>query len=222
MRNNNLEYRSMLMDGIKADAGGKTITGRAIAFNKLSNELRTMSGDKFFEMILPGAVEQSMSQNDILAYREHNPEMLLGRKSAGTLKLEKRADGLYATIDIPDTSYGRDTLESARRGDLAGFSFGFNKPVARTYTNKEGMKIREISAMDLREVSVVSSPAYNDTTLSVRSEDFVPETDMKKEFDPSKEVIVNKRENPKPEIKNNDAVEKHYALKHRFNALKTL
>ena len=35
------------------------------------------------------------------------------------------------------------------------------------------MKIREISNMDLREISVVSNPAYNDTTLNVRSEDWI-------------------------------------------------
>lgn len=164
----------MHLDGVKVDAEGKTITGRAIAYNKMSNELRTASGDKFYEKILPGAVEYSMANNDILAYKEHNPEMILGRKSAGTLKLEHRNDGLYATIDVPNTSYGRDTLESAKRGDIKGFSFGFNKPTTRNYM-EDGMKIREISNMDLREISVVSNPAYNDTTLSVRSEDWVEE-----------------------------------------------
>lgn len=219
MRNPNLEYRAMMLDGITTDESGKTITGRAIAFNKMSNELRTMSGDTFFEMILPGAVEYSMANNDILAFREHNPEMLLGRKSAGTLKLEKRNDGLYATISLPDTSYGRDTMISAKRGDLKGFSFGFNKPTARTYTNKENMKIREISNMDLREISVVSSPAYNDTTLAVRSEDFAKDNDAKPTFDPSQETIVNKRETPKT-ISND--VHKDYELRHKFNSLKNL
>lgn len=219
MRNTNLEYRAMVMDGISADEKGNTITGRAIAYNKMSNELRTMSGDTFFEVILPTATKQSIANNDILAFKEHNPEMLLGRKSAGTLSLEQRNDGLYVKINVPNTSYGRDTMESAKRGDLKGFSFGFNKPVARTYTNKDNMKIREISSMDLREVSVVSSPAYNDTTLAVRSEDFVKEEIVG--FDPAKETIVNKREEAKPISTTtiSDAVHKNYELKHKFNGL---
>ena len=172
MDKSNLEYRSMHLEGVTVDSDAKTITGRAIVYNKMSNELRTASGEKFYETILPNAVDHSMSNNDIMAYKEHNPEMILGRKSAGTLKLEQRSDGLYVSIDVPNTGYGRDTLESAKRGDIKSFSFGFSKPTTRNYT-KDNMKIREISNMDLREISVVSNPAYNDTTLNVRSEDWI-------------------------------------------------
>jgi uncharacterized protein len=217
MKNTNLEYRAMMLDGVQADTNACTIMGRAIAYNKMSNPLRTMNGDKFLEVILPGAVEQSMSQNDILAYKEHNPEMLLGRKSAGTLELEQRSDGLYAKIYVPNTSYGRDTMESAKRGDLKGFSFGFSSPVTRNYT-KDGMKIREISGMDLREISVVSNPAYNDTTLNVRSEDFAPEefNNSIEVFDPSKETIINKLQS-KNTI--SEDIHKSYEMKHRFISL---
>jgi HK97 family phage prohead protease len=155
----------------------------------MSNELRTTNGDKFKEMIRAGALTDSLANNDIMAFKEHNPAMLLGRKSAGTLMLEDRNDGLYVSINIPETSYGEDTLVSAMRGDLKGFSFGFNSPKAKTYS-RSGEKIREISSLNLREVSIVANPAYNETSLSVvRSEDFVEE--IKEE---NKVVIENKQQ----------------------------
>ena len=187
--NNSLEYRAYDMMDVKVDKEKRIIQGRAVVYNSMSNELRTSNGDKFKEIIQPGALTDSLNKNDIMAYKEHNPEMLLGRKSAGTLMLEDRNDGLYVSINIPETSYGEDTLVSAMRGDLKGFSFGFNSPKAKTYS-RSGEKIREISSLNLREVSIVANPAYNETTLSVvRSEDFVEE--IKEE---NKVVIENKQQ----------------------------
>lgn len=160
--------------GVEVVKEKRTITGRAVVYNSMSNELRTTSGDTFREIIMPGALTDSLVKNDILAYKEHNQSMLLGRSSAGTLILEDRADGLYCSINVPDTSYGNDLLISAERGDIKGFSFGFNSPKSKNYA-RSGQKIREITSLNLREVSVVSSPAYSETTLALRNEDFVEE-----------------------------------------------
>ena len=186
--NNTLEYRSYDMMDAKVDKEKRIIQGRAVVYNSMSNELRTSNGDKFKEIIQPGALSLSLERNDILAFKEHNPEMLLGRKSAGTLMLEDRNDGLYVTINVPETSYGEDTLISAMRGDLKGFSFGFNNPKTKAIAALE-KKIREISSMNLREVSVVANPAYSETSLNVRSEDFVEETK-----EPVQVVIENKQQ----------------------------
>ena len=218
----NLEYRAYDMVDVKVDKDKRTIQGRAVVYNSMSNELRTATGDKFKEIILRGALAESMDKNDILAFKEHNPEMLLGRKSAGTLSLEDREDGLYVKIDVPETSYGNDTLVSAERGDLKGFSFGFNAPKARSYI-KNGDKIREISSLNLREVSVVAAPAYPETTLTVvRSEDFVEEA-RKEET-----IVVEKTEveiaeslnfvKAKVENKRNDK-DKEYEMRFKFLSL---
>jgi HK97 family phage prohead protease len=39
--------------------------------------------------------------------------------------LREDASGLYCEISPPDTTTGHDTVESIRRGDLDGMSFGF-------------------------------------------------------------------------------------------------
>lgn len=187
--NNTLEYRSYDMMDAKVDKEKRIIQGRAVVYNSMSNELRTSNGDKFKEIIQPGALSLSLERNDILAFKEHNPEMLLGRKSAGTLMLEDRNDGLYVTINVPETSYGEDTLISAMRGDLKGFSFGFNNPKTKSYS-RSGEKIREISSMNLREVSVVANPAYSETSLNVRSEDFVEETKEETKEPTERSVVI--------------------------------
>ena len=195
----NMEYRAYDMMDVNVDQEKRVITGRAVVYNSMSNGLRTTTGDKFREVIMPGALKDSISNNDILAFKEHNPAYLLGRKSAGTLSMEDRADGLYVRIDIPETSYGNDTLASAKRGDLKSFSFGFNSPRSKNYV-RSGEKIREIYNMNLREISIVANPAYSETTLSVmRNEDFVENLDKEKG-----EEIVMEREAPvskEPEVR---------------------
>ena len=100
----NLEYRGYNLTDVKVNKDQRIIEGRAVVYNSMSNELRTSSGATFKEVIKPGALTESMNANDVLAFKEHNPAYLLGRKSAGTLQMEDRADGLYVRIDIPNTS----------------------------------------------------------------------------------------------------------------------
>lgn len=225
---NKLEYRDFDLVDVEVDSENRTIVGRTVPYNSESNELRTINGDKFREVILRGALSDSLVDNDIMAFAHHNSELILGRVSAGTLKLEDREDGLYCEIEVPETSYGNDLLVSAKRGDIKGFSFGFNQPVAKN-TLRGGMRLREISKMNLREVSVVSSPAYNSTTLSVRSEDFEEEEEVREEAvveeaPEVKEEVVVKEETttPEPEVKEPEVVvpdDSEHQLKHRFYTL---
>lgn len=221
----NLEYRAYDMMDVKVNKDQRIIEGRAVVYNTMSNALRTTTGTEFREIIKPGALAESMAQNDVLAFKEHNPAYLLGRKSAGTLQMEDRADGLYVRISIPETSYGDDTLISAARGDLRGFSFGFNSPKSKNYS-RSGEKIREIQSLNLREVSIVASPAYPDTTLTVmRNEDFVEEvtettapvveerTEERKE-EPKVEIVIEQKVEEKKDVNSKD-----YELRFRFLSL---
>lgn len=161
------------------EAEPRTIVGLpAIPYDKLSKPLRNANGEVFYEIIKKGAATRSVAVFDILALNNHDTAQVLGRKSAGTLTLEDTELGVNVRINVPNTSYGDDLLELVKRGDVFSFSFGFSKPVARLYTDKAtGNRIREISDMDLKEVSVVSMPAYNDTVLDLRSEDFADKTE---------------------------------------------
>lgn len=172
MNSIDIEYRAIAFDGKPITEAGH-IVGRAIAYNSLSKPMKTASGDEYVEIIAPEALKRSLETgSDVRALCEHNKDMLLGRTSNGTLYLENRADGLYVDITLPDTSYARDLRAMVERGDISGFSFGFNKAKQKTYRRGE-MRIREIIDLNLLEVSVVSTPAYNATEATLRSMDGV-------------------------------------------------
>ncbi|MCW1985343.1 UNVERIFIED_ORG: HK97 family phage prohead protease [Sphingomonas sp. R1F5B] len=161
-----IELRSLMVAPevrAAADGKGQTIQGYAAVFNSPAE-----IGDMFIEEIAPGAFTETVAQADVLGLYNHDRSALLGRKSSGTLRLREDAKGLFAEIDLPDTTTGRDVAELVRRGDLKGMSFGFN--VKREEWDDTGdVPRRRILQVDLGEVSAVPFPAYSDTTLALRS-----------------------------------------------------
>jgi HK97 family phage prohead protease len=143
-------------------AKGRRLMGHAAVFG-VEAKLPGMT-----EVLMPGAFAASLKSNpDILALWDHDPSRLLARTKSKTLRLAEDGKGLNFDLDLPDTSHGRDVLALAERGDLGGMSFGFH--VARGGETWNGAK-RTLTAVDLREISVVSSwPAYPSTVVSARS-----------------------------------------------------
>lgn len=163
-------FRSVDME-ITADVEKRTIVGRAVTFGQVSGLLKDKTtGVKYKEVIAPGAFKRSLElRPDVVSFKEHDPKMILGRVSAGTLKVEERDNGLYVSIDVPNTTYGNDLLESVKRGDIKGFSFGFN-PIRSKAVIRNGEKVIERSEVVLLEVSPTAMPAYSGTELNLRSE----------------------------------------------------
>lgn len=146
-----------------------TLVGYAAVFNSLSEDL-----GGFREFIRQGAFTNSLNRgDDILALFAHSSSMLIGRRSANTLKLSEDSKGLLVEIGVPDTSVGRDLVVSVNRRDLTGMSFGFNV-VKQDWTrqNKDGDVLyrRELLQIDLFEVSPVAFPAYADTSVESRGD----------------------------------------------------
>lgn len=147
--------------------GRKRIEGYAIVYNSLSNDL-----GGFKEKILPGAFADALSPNEeVLALAHHDPKLILGRRSAGTLTLRDDAKGVYAIIDPPQSSLGNDMIESVGRKDIKGMSFRMPRGSKDTWSvDKDGNALRTISkAAGLMEVTLTGIPAYDQTTASVRS-----------------------------------------------------
>lgn len=122
----------------------------------------------FIETIKPGAFAASLrSDQDVLALVDHDTGKVLARTRSKTLKLAEDSTGLSFELPIPDTGPGRDVLALAERGDLGGMSFGFLVPKGGEAWNGNR---RTLSAIDLREISVVSAwPAYPQTSVQARS-----------------------------------------------------
>ena len=146
-------------------AKGKTLTGYAAVFNSEAN-----LGD-FQELIRPGAFAKSLATgSNIRALYAHNGEALLGTTKGGTLQLREDAHGLAFELALPDTTHGKDLAILVDRGDVGGCSFGFKLRSGGDRWEQRGARlIRELLDVELVEITLTSDPAYQDTTVAMRS-----------------------------------------------------
>lgn len=146
----------------RAAAEGRRIVGHAIVFNTLSLDL-----GGFRERIMPEAVDRTLRERlDVRALAHHDTAAVLGRTTANTLELRKDRTGLHVSIDPPRTAAADDLLVSIGRGDISGMSFRFITLDDR-FLHEGGELIREVTDMEIREVSIVTFPAYEQTDASV-------------------------------------------------------
>lgn len=137
-------------------------------------EYKMKMGDyTFIERVMPGAFNDKLLKQDVRALFNHDRNLVLGRNKAGTLRLSADICGLAYEIDLPDTSAGRDTGESVKRGDITGSSFGFvvDRKKGEKFIEDTANKTitREINGFSkLIDVSPVTFPAYTGSGVSTR------------------------------------------------------
>lgn len=149
----------------RAEVTGDRLEGHAAVFGQVAQ----IRGG--YEAIAPGAFDAVLGRgDDVVALRDHNPTMLLGRTAAGTLTVGTDADGLTFEIPkLPNTTYANDLRELVARGDLRGASFGFLPGRDEVGTAKDGRQMRtHTSVARLLDVSVVTLPAYDGTDVTLR------------------------------------------------------
>ncbi len=148
----------------RADDGSATIFGYAAVFDSLSDDL-----GGFRETIKRGAFRKSIAGGaDVRALVGHDSSKILGRSSAGTLRVKEDRHGLSYEIDVPDTSAGRDIATSIERGDVSGSSFQF-RTIEDRWRTVDGEEQRELVEVELIDVSPVTYPAYPATDVALRS-----------------------------------------------------
>ena len=151
----------------RASTDGKsvTITGKALVFNQLSEDL-----GGFRELNDPACLDDC-DMEDVIAVFNHEQEKLLGRTKSGTLKLEKRTDGLYYAIDVDTkTSIGNDVACWVRRKDITGSSYRFMVESDDWKVADDGTVVRTVLKIKaLKDVSPVIFPAYSQASAEIRS-----------------------------------------------------
>lgn len=154
-----------------ATASGLGFRGHAAMFDK-----RTWIGSKrwgFWEEIARGAFARTLANGaDVRFLVNHDPNLVLARTKAGTLRLAEDEVGLAVDADMADVSYARDLAILLARGDVSQMSFAF-VPVAWEYTEAEdGNDLYRITEVELFDVAAVTYPAYEDTDAGLRSRGF--------------------------------------------------
>lgn len=145
------------------------IVGYSAVFG-VDTEIGTYFGS-FRERIQKGAFKRAIREGqNVRALRNHDPDNLLGTTEAKTVRLREDDIGLFIEIDTPDTTVGRDTAESVKRGDLSGMSFAFIVRKEKWINGEDGAPdMRIIQDVDLFDVGPVTYPAYAQTTADTRS-----------------------------------------------------
>jgi len=144
--------------------GRPVIRGMAIVYNRLSQDL-----GGYRERIMPGAFDKVLGKQrgrqDIVSYFNHDPNMLLGRESSGTLEIFSNEQGIGYMVTPPQSR--ADVLELVARRDVKGSSFAFVVG-AESFSSDADGPIRDVrEAKGLYEMGPVVSPAYVQTSAQM-------------------------------------------------------
>ena len=126
------------------------------------------------ERIRPGAFTDSLKRGDLVyALWNHDPSQVLARNvkpdgSRGGLRMHEDRSGLKVTIRPYDTPTGREVLTLVREGGIDKMSFAFSVE-DEVWSRKDGVDVREITKVRLFDVSPVTFPAYEGTSISARA-----------------------------------------------------
>lgn len=161
MRSMPIEYRAEDTDGKKVISGYFAVFGSTY-------ELWPGATESIAPTAFDGALE-----GDIRALIDHETRLVLGRTRAGTLALKVDNYGLWCDITINEEDTDAMNLYArVRRGDVSQASFGFEILEERTDFNNDGSVHWTIEKVKLYEISCVTFPAYQDTSVSARKEQY--------------------------------------------------
>jgi HK97 family phage prohead protease len=162
---------------------GRTLVGYGAVWN--SPTLIREGGVQFHERIAPGAFAGSLSRRMPQMMFNHGRDSRIGALPIGQVTVAREdTRGLYVEARLFTSEAAESVREAIQAGAITGQSFAFRvtdeswedsngRPVAtddvmnRLYRGVDLM--RTLRAVDLREVGPVTTPAYEATSVGVRS-----------------------------------------------------
>lgn len=137
------------------------VSGYACVFGQPSEDMG------FIEYTDAGAFD-GVDLSNVLGLYDHNFENILARVDSDTLELRVDDKGLFFTMDMPNTTLGRDVYENVRNGNLKGMSFGFTIEADTWQDGDNDSLIHHITQIgEIFEISICSLPAYTETSIAV-------------------------------------------------------
>lgn len=166
----------------------RVVEGTPIVFGVRSVNLTPWSDTRVvYEILERGCIApELMKKSDVILNVNHSSKVtdVLGRcrEGKGTLELGLNADNVVCSCDLPNTSVADDTLELIKRGDISGMSFAFSDDwedtengvsYERTDEKVDGKEVwlRHVKKITgLYDVSIVTHPAYEQTSVATREQ----------------------------------------------------
>lgn len=157
---------------LREDGEGRTLHGYMAVFDT-PTEINSWEGT-FEETIAPGAFRKTLreSRDNIVPLFNHGFDPSIGDKPLGRFSvLKEDRTGVYYEVPLSDTSYNADIAALVRDGAIPGNSFRFSvvKDEWEKPARKGGMAKRRITELRLMEGGPVTFPAYQATTVGIRS-----------------------------------------------------
>lgn len=179
MNKNQIEVRSMRLDGVKENADGSLLVSGYV--NETGSWSQTLgTNTKFIEKIESGAFQRALSKNSNVDFLyNHDKNQVLADMESNTLTLKEDQRGLYMEAKIVPTSYGKDAFELIKNGVVKHMSFGFRALKDKVTKGTNGIYERVVHELELLEVSAVRKPAYIQSSIHARSMEIVEDIEIK-------------------------------------------
>ena len=203
-RSNNLEVTEMRAN----EDGSKVIEGYALKFNTFSKDL-----GGFIETIAKDALRNADFSNCIIR-TNHDSNLIVGRYGVN-LDLIVDEVGLKYRCVLPNTTKANDLYEEVSLGiiEKSSFAFRLSSEGDEWEQREDGAIVRTITEFsEIRDVSPVVDPAYEDTSVAKRTLE-----EVRKSWESAEDVEERKADEveevePKPNLSADDQL-RIYKLK---------
>ena len=191
---NDKEIRGIAKEIRASESNGTcTIAGYAAVFDSKSENL-----GGFVEEIARDAFANA-DFTECRALFNHDNNYVMASVKGGTLKLEVDERGLKYEFEVPGEGFFFDTVYTPiQRGDIDQSSFAFTlnwEEKGDHWENEDGVVKRTILNIDkVYDISPVTYPAYQDTSVDARAIDKVKEFEPKEERGGEIEILQEENE----------------------------
>jgi uncharacterized protein len=161
------QVRQLAFD-VAPNEDGLTLDGYGAVFNEWT-EIEDEYGT-YRERIMPGAFRRTLGQRMPVLQFDHGTHPLIGSIPLGRItSIVEDAHGLRVKARLSDNWLVQPVRDAIRDGGITGMSFRFRIVNEKWGRGMDGMEERSISEVALYEVGPVVFPAYEQTTVGVRS-----------------------------------------------------
>jgi HK97 family phage prohead protease len=162
-----VEKNTIFRGELRAESQGDKfqLVGYAALFNSPSKNL-----GGFVEVIAPGAFDRALREKQTVRFTfNHSLDAVLARSDNGTLTLATDGKGLKFKAQLnQNIQQHRDLFEACKAGLYDECSFAFTAPPDGQQWSPDGTQ-RTLLDVDLFDVSLVATPAYQGTSAAARS-----------------------------------------------------
>lgn len=157
----------------EAVGDGLTLSGYAAVFNQ-TTRIDSWEGT-FDEQIAPGAFKKTLQERTPVLQFDHGAHPLVGSLPIGSIDvLREDSRGLFVQATLHDNWLVQPVRDAIASGSIDGMSFRF-AVVKDTFDESTRVPLRTLNEVKLYELGPVVFPAYEQTSVGVRSLDLARE-----------------------------------------------